>query len=72
MNQKESMIIDRSKTSTIRSNLRDYGDAYILVKETIAVPNMTAAFAAVNNTDKKVIYKNCALFTKCNWNNTSK
>ena len=47
----------------IRSNLRDYSDAYILVKGTITVPNMAAAGVVVNNTNKKVIYKNCAPFT---------
>ena len=47
----------------IRSNLHDYSDAYILVKGTITVPNMAAAGVVVNNTNKKVIYKNCAPFT---------
>ena len=46
-----------------RSNLHDYSDAYILVKETITVPNMAAAGVVVNNTNKKVIFKNCAPFT---------
>ena len=46
----------RFKTSMIRSNLCDYSDAYILVKGTITVPNMSAAGAAVktvNNIRKK-------------------
>ena len=47
----------------IRSNLCDYSDAYILVKGTTAVPNTAAAGAAVNKTNKKVIFKNCAPFT---------
>ena len=51
------------KTSMIRSNLCDYSDAYILVKRTITNPNTTAAGAAVNYTNKKVILKNCAPFT---------
>ena len=55
----------RSKTCIIRSNLYDYSDAYILVKETIRVPNTAAAGVAVNNTNKKVIFKNCAPFTDC-------
>ena len=46
-----------------RSNLHDYSDAYILVKETITVPNMAAAGVVVNNTNNKVIFKNCAPFT---------
>ena len=49
----------------IRSNLYYYSDAYILVKGTIKVSNMAAAGAAVNNTNKKVIFKNCAPFTDC-------
>ena len=50
----------------IRSNLCDYRDAYILVKVTITVPpNMPAAGAAVNDTNKKVIFKSCAPFTDC-------
>ena len=49
----------------IRSNLCDYSDSYTCVKRTITVPNMAAAAAAVNNTNKKVIFKNCAHFTAC-------
>ena len=52
------------KTSMIRSNLCDYSDAYIHVKGTITVPNTTAG-AAVNNTNKKVIFNNCVPFTSC-------
>ena len=46
-----------------RSNLCEYSDACILVKETMSVPNTTATGAAVNNTNKKVIVKNCAGIT---------
>ena len=53
------------KTTMIRSSLYDYNDSYILVKGTIPVPNMTAAGAAVNNTNKKVVFKNCPPFTSC-------
>ena len=49
----------------IRSNLCDYSDAYIVFKGTITVPNTAAADEAVNNTNKKVIFKNCATFTGC-------
>ena len=53
----------RFKTSMTRSNLFcDYSDAYILVKGTITVPNTAAAGAAVNDTNKKVIFKNCTPF----------
>ena len=44
----------------IRYNLCDYSDSYILVKGTITVPNAPAAGAVVSNTNKKVIFKNCA------------
>ena len=49
------------KAPVLRSSLCDYGDAYKLVKGNISVNNTAAA----NNTGKKVIFKNCALFTKC-------
>ena len=49
----------------IRSNLCEYIDPYILVKETVTVSNTAAEGAAVTNTNKKVIFKNCALFTDC-------
>ena len=52
------------KTTMLKSSLCDYSDAFILVKGTISVNN-TAAGAAVNNTNKKVIFKNCAPFTNC-------
>ena len=52
------------KTTMLKSTLCDYSDAYILVKGTISVNN-TAAAGAVNNTNKKVIFKKCALFTNC-------
>ena len=48
-----------------RSNLCNYSDSYILVKGTTAVPNTAAAGAAVKNTNKGVIFKNCAPFTDC-------
>ena len=51
------------KTSIIRSSLCDYGDAYMLFKGIITVPNMTVALAARNNANEKVIFKSCALFT---------
>ena len=49
----------------IKSNLCDYSDAFIHVKVTITVPNTAADAAPVNNTNKKVIFKNCAAFTNC-------
>ena len=48
----------------LRSSLYDYGDAYILAKGNITVNN-TADAAAANNTNKKVIFKNCTPFTNC-------
>ena len=53
------------KTSMLRSSLCDYSDAYILVKGNITVNNTAAAGADANNTNKKVIFKNCAPFTDC-------
>ena len=47
----------------LRSILCDYNDAYILVKRNITVT--AAAGAAANNTNKKVLFKNCAPFTNC-------
>ena len=47
----------------IRSSLCDYSDAYILVKRTGTVPNAAAVGGAVNNANKKVIFKSCAPFT---------
>ena len=54
------------KTTMLKSSLCDYSDAYILVKGTISVNNTAAqGAAAANNTNKKVIFKNCAPFTNC-------
>ena len=53
------------KTSMLRSSLCDYSDTYILVKGNITVNNTAADGAAANNTNKKVIFKNCAPFTNC-------
>ena len=53
------------KTPMLRSSLCDYSDAYILVKGNISVNNTAAAGADANNTNKKVIFKNCAWFTNC-------
>ena len=53
------------KTTMLKSSLCDYSDAYIHVKGTITVNNTAAADVDANNTNKKVIFKNCAPFTKC-------
>ena len=53
------------KTTMLKSSLCDYSDAYILVKGTITVNNTAAADADANNSNKKVIFKNCAPFTNC-------
>ena len=39
----------------------DCSDVYILVKRTIADPNMAAADAAGNNTNKKVVFMYCSI-----------
>ena len=53
------------KTTMLKSGLCDYSDAYIIVKGTITVNNNAGDGAAANNTNKKVIFKNCAPFTNC-------
>ena len=53
------------KTTMLKSSLCDYSDAYIVVKGTISVNNTAAQGAAVNNSNKKVTFKNCAPFTNC-------
>ena len=55
----------RFKTTMLKFSLSDNKDAYILVKGTITVDNTAAADADANNTNKKVIFKNCAPFTNC-------
>ena len=55
----------RFKTSMLRTSLCDYSDVYILAKGTITVANTAAAGAATNNSNKKIIFKNCAPFTSC-------
>ena len=55
------------KTTMLRSNLCDYADAYILVKETIKITGAGNGDAAkpLDERNKGVIFKNCAQFTKC-------
>ena len=49
----------------LRSSLCDHSDAYILAKGNITVKNTADAGAAANNSNKKVIFKNCVPFTNC-------
>ena len=53
------------KTTMLRSSLCDFSDPYILVKGNITVNNTAAEEANANNTNKKVIFKNCVPFTNC-------
>ena len=46
-----------------RSNLCNYRDGYIPVKPTITVLHTAAVGPGVNNTNKKVIFTNCAPFS---------
>ena len=55
----------RFKTELLRSSLCNYNDAYILVKGNISVNNSAGAGAAANDTNKKLIFENCAPFTNC-------
>ena len=49
----------------LRSSLCDYSDSYIFIKGNITVNNTVADGAAANNTNKKVIFKNCGPLTNC-------
>ena len=53
------------KTTMLKSSLYDYCAAYVHVKGTITVNNTAASDADANNTNKKVIFENCASFTIC-------
>ena len=55
----------RYKTSMLRSSLCDYSDKYILAKEIITVTNTIVQGGAVNNRNKKAIFKNHLSFTSC-------
>ena len=46
-------------------SLCNCSDAYTHVKRTVTVPNTAGAAVNANNTDKKIIFINCASFTKC-------
>ena len=54
----------RFKTAMLRSSLCDYRDAYIPVKGNMSVNNTATEVAPANKAAKKVIFKNCAPFTK--------
>ena len=47
----------------LRSSLCDYKDAYILVKGIVTVRNKAAQDKPNNSANRKVIFKNCAVFT---------
>ena len=51
------------KTTILISSLCDYNDDYILAKGNITVNNTAPADAYANNTNRKVIFKNCSPFT---------
>ena len=55
----------RFKTTMQRSSLCDYSDTHILNKGNTTVNSTAAEGADANNTNKKVIFKNCAPFTNC-------
>ena len=57
----------RFKTTTLRSNIFDYADSYILVKGTIKITEAgdDAAARRADERIKGVTFKNCAPFTKC-------
>ena len=49
----------------IRASLCYYSDVYIHFKGAITVPDTSIAAAPVNNTNKKVTFKNYSWFTNC-------
>ena len=55
------------ETSMLKSKLCDYSDAYILVSGTITITGDGYDDAAkqADERGKRVIFKNCALFTDC-------
>ena len=53
------------KTIMLKSSLWDYSDAYILAKGNTTVNNTIAADVDAKETNKKIIFKNCAPFTDC-------
>ena len=60
-----TLPISKLDLKLLTASLCDYSVAYILVKGNIALNNTADAGVAANNTDKKVIFKNCARFTNC-------
>ena len=68
MNQEEHKLLIKKikfKTSMLRSSLYDYRDAYIPITGNTSVNNTAGDKAKANNTNKKLIFKNCAPFTNC-------
>ena len=49
----------------LRLSLCDYSDAYILVKGTITAQSTAAKDADLNIANRKLIFKDCAVFTNC-------
>ena len=47
----------------LKSSLCDYSDSYILVKGTITFQDTSVQDPEANNTNKEVIFRNCASFT---------
>ena len=47
----------------LKSSLCDYSDSYILVKGTITFQDTSVQDPEANNTNKGVIFRNCASFT---------
>ena len=69
INDDRNGIYDKTfKTAILNSSLCDYGDAYILIERKITAVGQgaNAAEIAADGNDKKVVFKNCAPFIKCN------
>ena len=54
---------NKFKTSMLKLSLCDYSDAYTLVKGTVSIVSVPPPAENLNNSDKEVVFKNCASFT---------
>ena len=53
------------KTTMLKSSSCASSDAYIIVKRNVTVNKTAADGTSANNTNKKVLFKNCGPFTNC-------
>ena len=60
-----NFFLVKLNAAMLNSSLCDYRNARILVKGIIIVANTAVTDPDANNTNKKVIFTNCAPFTNC-------